>query len=270
MISFPNAKINIGLRVIRKLPSGYHEIESILYPLGLTDVLEIVPGGKKVNLLLSGVPVHGKQEDNLCFKAWQLFHEDFGISPVKIHLHKHIPIGAGLGGGSSDGAYALKMLNAIFDLKLEKTALEQYAAMLGSDCPFFISNQPTLVTGTGTQLSTIKMDSLKGFFVAIVKPAFNVRTAEAYAGITPKLPEGALPALINKDIRTWRSVIVNDFEQPIFHKYPAIRKIKERFYDLGAVYAAMSGSGSAVYGIFDRNVKLKRKFPGNFVWQAKL
>lgn len=249
MISFPNAKINLGLNIVSKRPDGYHNIESCFYPVPLKDALEIIESDQ-FQFTTSGLEIPGSSDHNLCTKAYQLLKERFNIPPVHIHLHKVIPMGAGLGGGSADGAFTLKMLNEKFDLKLSTCELQDLAGKLGSDCPFFIENKPVYVTDTGTTFSPVVL-SLAGKFIAIKHPGIHVGTKEAYAGVTPKSSQISIPELISRPITEWKEVLKNDFEDSIFTSYPAIKEIKDLLYHLGAVYASMSGSGSAVFGIFE-------------------
>ena len=234
MVAFPPCKINLGLNVLRKRDDGYHDIETCFYPIPWTDILEVIPSDK-FEFTVSGNAIPG--DDNLCVKAYRLLN----TPPAKIHLHKIIPTGAGLGGGSSDAAWTLRLLNDVFQLKLSKDELKKYAAQIGSDCAFFIEDGPMIGTGRGEILRPAKVD-LKGKFIVIVKPDVHVSTAEAYSGIVPKGSKLDL-----SDIRSLR----NDFEETIFKKYPAIESIKKSLYQAGATYASMSGSGSAVYGIFN-------------------
>jgi 4-diphosphocytidyl-2-C-methyl-D-erythritol kinase len=255
VVAFPPCKINLGLNVVRKRDDGYHDIETCSYPVPWTDILEIIPSDK-FEFTTSGNPIPG--DGNLCVRAYQLLK----TPPVKIHLHKIIPAGAGLGGGSSDAAWTLRLLNEIFDLKLSKEQLQQHAATLGSDCPFFIDDGPMIGKGRGEVLTKTNL-SLSGKFIVIIKPAVHVSTAEAYSGIAP--------GERNTD---WENVrlddLKNDFETTIFKKYPLIRSIKEKLYNAGSIYASMSGSGSAVYGIFSEKVDYEKIFPGTIGYSGWL
>jgi len=256
LISFPNAKINLGLNVISKRPDGYHNIESCFYPVPWHDVLEIIPSNS-LTFTSSGIAIPGSSEDNLCLKAYQLLNVDFKLAPVKIHLHKNIPIGAGLGGGSSDGAFVLKSLNSKFQLGLSDNELEVYAAQLGSDCPFFIKNKPTLAINTGTDFSSIEVD-LEGKFLVIIKPNIHVSTADAYNGIVIKPKRNAVKEVVEKfTISRWKNELINDFEETIFNIHPEIEAFKSDLYKNGALYASMTGSGAAVYGIFEKETTLE-------------
>lgn len=255
MIVFPNAKINIGLNVVSKRTDGYHNLETIFYPLKLADALELADS-EETSLTFSGIPIDGSSENNLILKAYRVLINDFHLPPVKFHLHKIIPFGAGLGGGSSDAAFTLKMLNDYFNLTLSTKALENYAAQIGADCPFFIQNKPVFATGIGNRFQALELD-LSAYQIVVLKPEISVNTAEAYKNITPEIPARGLNELVKSPIDTWKSTIKNDFEKNVFRKYPEIARLKELLYELGAVYASMSGSGSAVFGIFTQ-------IPGHF------
>lgn len=249
MIVFPNAKINLGLHITSKRKDGYHEIETCMVPIPLFDALEMILD-KKENFKSTGLEIPGSSKDNLILKAQTFLRKDFGnLPPVSIHLHKHIPMGAGLGGGSADGAFALKLLNNLYDLHLDDFFLEEYAAQLGSDCPFFIENTPKIARGRGEILETIDL-SLKGSFIVLINPGIHVGTKEAYAGVTPAAPKIKLEEVL-ADRSRWKAELVNDFEASIFKNHPEIAAIKEKMYQAGAFYASMSGSGSSVFGLFD-------------------
>lgn len=273
MLCFPNAKINIGLNVIERRPDHFHNIETVFYPVELSDILEIIKsedkGAVKVELNITGIDIPGSVEHNLCVKAYQLLDGIYGLPPVKIFLHKIIPMGAGLGGGSSDGAYTLHLLNRMFDLNIETMQLAEFAAQLGSDCAFFIGNRPALGTGKGNLLTPVELN-LSGYHLVLVKPPVFVGTAEAYAGIVPGRRTQSLKTLCELPANEWQGKIVNDFEYSILKKYPEIQKVKEELYAQGAVYASMTGSGSAVYGIFDKEGSFAHRFTGCFYWAGKL
>jgi 4-diphosphocytidyl-2-C-methyl-D-erythritol kinase len=273
MIIYPNAKINLGLHVIEKRADGFHNIETVFYPVGWQDMLEVLPDPSRergVTFSSSGIPIPGAAHENLCVKAYELISKDYPMPAVKVHLHKIIPIGAGLGGGSSDAAFFIKALNEIFELNLAWGELHHYVKQLGADCSFFIVNKPMLAEGKGDQLESIAV-SLRGWKIAIVYPGIHVNTAEAYGGITPAKPSEALEKLIvETPIEKWKDVLVNDFEKTVFQKYPAIKELKNKMYECGAAYAAMSGSGSAVFGIFADDINLKNSFEGNLVWRGSL
>lgn len=272
MLSFPNAKINLGLNIVERRPDNFHNIETIFLPVGLSDVLEILVNegaSEKVQMSITGLPIQGDTEKNLCVKAYHLLDKDFRLPPVRIMLHKIIPMGAGLGGGSSDGAFVLKMLNELFELRIEREKLAEYASHLGSDCTFFIENKPAFGTGKGDILEPVSLD-ITGYFITIVKPDVFVGTAEAYAGVSPDKPSGSLKDLIQQPVTEWRYSVVNDFEASILKKYPQIENIKNTLYDRGALYASMTGSGSAVFGIFNKELEWKDEFKGSFVWSGKM
>ena len=267
MLSFPNAKINLGLHITAKRPDGFHDLESCLYPVGWTEVLEIIESDA-LTFTSSGLAIPGNADNNLCLKAYRILERDFGLPPVHIHLHKAIPIGAGLGGGSADAAFAVKLLNAKFDLRLTDDQLEDYARPLGSDCAFFVRNQPRFAYGKGDCFEETPV-SLKGFFVTLVYPNIHVSTAEAYAGIRPQKPETALKTILARPVSEWKHTLANDFEAGVFARHPVLFSIKEKLYGSGAVYAAMSGSGSTIYGIFAREMDWKGVFPAEYsVWQS--
>ncbi|MGB0882814.1 MAG: 4-(cytidine 5'-diphospho)-2-C-methyl-D-erythritol kinase [Vicingaceae bacterium] len=251
MIVFPNAKINIGLNVVKKRQDGFHNIESIFYPIhDLCDVLEIVES-ESLKFTTTGISIPGSIDSNLCVKAYRLIKADFNIPFVKIHLHKIIPIGAGLGGGSADAAFTLKALNELFDLKLTSDELINYAQKLGSDCAFFIENKPVYAFHKGDEFEALAID-LSTFDIKIEYPNIHIGTAEAYSGITPKQPSECIKELIKTPISNWKQSIINDFENSVFPNHPEIKKVKEQMYANGAVFASMTGSGSAVFGIFKK------------------
>lgn len=249
MITFPNAKINLGLNIVERRPDGYHNIETVFYPIPLTDVLEIVPA-QETSLTCYGNPVDCPPEKNLVMRAYRLLQERYDLPPVAIHLYKHIPDGAGLGGGSSDAAHVLVMLNEMFNLGIEKKDLAALAATLGADCAFFIYNRPMLATGIGDVLSPIDVN-LKGKSLLLVKPPMGVDTRTAYSRVVPAPALVDLSHLIAQPVATWDGLLVNDFEPSVFAALPQLWLIKAQLIDAGAQYAAMSGSGSTVFGIFD-------------------
>lgn len=249
MIDFPNAKINIGLQILSKYPDGYHEINTIFYPIGMTDILEIVKADKFA-FTSSGIEIGDDIEQNLVVKAFRLLQERYAISAVKIHLHKMIPMGAGLGGGSSDAAFALKMLNQLFDLKLSNIKLEEIASILGADCAFFIQNRAVFASGKGDEFEVADLD-LSDYQIVVIKPHISINTAWAYSQISPKLSKYDLRTEIQSPLQYWQRIIGNDFEPIMAKKYCNIRRSIELLKEKGAIYAAMSGSGSAVFGIFE-------------------
>jgi 4-diphosphocytidyl-2-C-methyl-D-erythritol kinase len=247
MIVYPNAKINIGLNVLEKQADGYHKLSSVFYPVNeLYDILEILPA-KHFSFSSSGIAIPGNS--NICVKAFELLKADFEIENVIMHLHKQIPIGAGLGGGSADGAFALKALNEIFKIELSIIELEEYALQLGADCPFFIENSPKYITGIGEKMRNINLD-LSSYKLKFIYPELHISTAEAYGGIIPSQPKKNLLDLINQPIENWKKSVKNDFEVAAFAKYPELAKMKEQLYADGAIYASMTGSGSVIYGVF--------------------
>lgn len=252
MVVFPNAKINIGLNILSKRPDGYHNIETIMYPVPWTDIMEIVPArGESTTITVTGRAVECPPEKNLVMKAYRALNERIPLPPVDIYLHKVIPDGAGLGGGSSDAAFTLLALNELLNLSLSKDCLAGIASAIGADCPFFIFNKPMLATGTGVELAGIDF-SLKGYRIVIVKPAVSVPTAKAYSGVKPSVPDTPLlQRALSLAPQRWTGSIGNDFEKTVFPEYPKIAEIKNELTEKGAVYAAMSGSGSAVFGLFN-------------------
>jgi 4-diphosphocytidyl-2-C-methyl-D-erythritol kinase len=268
MICFPNAKINVGLEVIRKREDNYHDLETIFYPISLSDILEL-NSSERTKITLTGLEIENDPENNLVMKAYRLLKEAFNLPPVEFHLHKLIPAGAGLGGGSSDAAFTLMSLNELFQLNIKKDKLLDYASTLGSDCAFFILNKPVFAEGKGNLFSEIKI-SLNGLTLVLIKPPFAVSTAQAYSSIIPHLPDFSLLESINKPVDTWENYVFNHFEKHVFQLFPQIGKIKDLLYESGALYASMSGSGSSVYGLFkDVPENLKDKFNGYFIWQGK-
>lgn len=292
MICFPNAKINLGLHVVSRRTDGYHNLETIFYPVGLKDALEIVPAQegttevpeftgstgvtaaddtpspRQYRLFQTGIPIEGDPENNLVIKALKLVATEKKLPEIDIHLLKKIPSGAGLGGGSSDAAFMLNLLNETFDLGYSKEELMVQAARLGADCPFFILNRPAFATGTGDELEPIELD-LGNYTLLLVKPDIMVPTKEAYAMIIPRKPDLPLKEIVRKPPETWRELLKNDFETPVFKKFPEICRIRQQLYEMGAVYASMSGSGSSVFGLFEKKPDWQGTFDGHFVWCDK-
>lgn len=263
MISFPNCKVNLGLHIVEKRSDGYHNLETVFYPLPFTDILEIIPAIEQpgdqstatqpLSLSMSGLPVAGDRETNLCFKAWQVLKKDFPqLPPVSMHLHKKIPMGAGLGGGSADGAFALVLLNQMFQLKLSKKALADYALLLGSDCPFFIYNTPAFASGRGELMESLQLD-LGQYSWLIINPGIHIGTAQAFSRIVPKPAPSKLVEVVSRPVAAWKELLRNDFEDAAFFYYPFLREVKQWLYDNGALYASMTGSGSCFFGIFKKN-----------------
>jgi len=248
MVAFPGCKINLGLHILNRRPDGYHDIETVFYPLPWSDLLEFLPA-KSFSFSTTGLDIPGQVSDNLCWRAYQLLQRDFSLPPVQGHLHKVVPMGAGLGGGSADGAHALRLLNELFSLGLSTEQLSNYARQLGSDCAYFLLNAPALGVERGDVLTPIVV-SLAGYHVVVVKPSLHVATAEAYADIKPKSPIEPLTATVARPVHEWREFLVNDFEATVFTRHPALADLKARLYAQGAVYASMTGSGSAVFGLF--------------------
>lgn len=272
MIFFPNCKINIGLSIVEKRDDGFHNIESVFYPVDLCDVLEIRPNDAKQDCFkISGLDIgNTSAQDNLCIKAVNILREEYKSIPyLNIHLHKQIPAFAGLGGGSSDATFTLKLLDFLFNLGIEQEKMLSLAARIGSDCSFFVKNKPTYVFSKGEKSKDITLD-LSKYYVLLVKPELRISTAEAYRGVVPKPSEVSYTSL--PDIKEWRGVLKNDFEDSLFPKYPVLKQIKDTLYNNGAIYASLSGSGATVYGIFDKQIDIKRlKLPNNtFIYQGKL
>lgn len=264
MISFPNAKINLGLHITEKRPDGFHNLETVFFPVGWCDALEFVKADK-FQFSTSGISITGDPESNLVVKAYRLLQKDFDLPVLKIHLHKNIPFGAGLGGGSSDAAFMLKLLNKTFNLGLDEIKLLKYAAVLGSDCPFFILNKPAFATGRGELMQETDI-RLNGMFILLVKPPVEVSTAKAFQLVVPQKPSVSLPELLSLPVQEWKGKVVNQFEQPVFQLYPELEEVKKKLYGLGAAYASMSGSGSCIFGLFNEVPKqYKNLFPAPFL-----
>lgn len=259
---FPNCKINIGLNVTSKRADGYHDIATIFYPLRWCDAVEAIPVANSkrpdpdaapAQFTCTGLPIPGVAGDNICLKAYLLLKKDFPELPlVALHLHKSIPTGAGLGGGSSDGAFTLLLLNQKFRLKLSTEQLIQYALQLGSDCPFFIINQPCYATGRGEQITPLSLD-LSAYSFLIVYPGIHISTAWAFSQLVPAFPSMEVTGIVQQPVEIWKDKLINDFELPVFRAHPPIEEIKKILYANGALYASLTGSGSAVYGIFSKN-----------------
>ncbi|MGD9992461.1 MAG: 4-(cytidine 5'-diphospho)-2-C-methyl-D-erythritol kinase [Salinivirgaceae bacterium] len=275
MIVYPNAKINLGLSIVNKRPDGFHSIETVMYPIPLFDKItlsknENSAGTEKLVFTASGLAIDGVAKNNLIVKAFNLLDADFDLAPTQIHLEKNIPFGAGLGGGSADCAFTITAIDQLYGLKLTNKQMENYAAQLGSDCPFFIKNQPALAKGRGELLSEIPLD-LKGQFLALVIPPVGINTKQAYSLVTPKTPETPVEETIKQPVERWRNNLVNDFEFSVYKQLPEIEQVKTTLYKLGAVYASLSGSGSASFGIFNKDLNFKEHFPENyFVWTSQL
>ena len=266
MICFPNAKINLGLHVTGKRSDGYHTIETIFYPIPLTDALEAVKS-EKTTFKQTGIKLESLPEDNLVMKTYDLMSKKYKIPPLEIFLTKAIPSGAGLGGGSSDASFALKLFNELCECNIPDSELEKIAASIGADCPFFIHNKPVIATGTGNIFKPCDI-SLKGYIIYVIKPTVTVSTKEAYSKVNPRKPKFSLEKLSSIPINEWRDVLKNDFEPSVFDKYPVIGEIKDKLYCMGAEYAVMSGSGSSVFGLFKNAIS--PKFADCFVWNGML
>jgi 4-diphosphocytidyl-2-C-methyl-D-erythritol kinase len=275
LVLFPNCKINLGLKVIGKRPDGYHNLETVFYPLPLKDAIEILhskpnkASGSEFDLTLLGQPVPGELSSNLCYKAWQLIKNDHPHIPsLKMHLLKAIPVGAGLGGGSSNGAFTLKMLNDEFNLNLSQEKLIEYALRLGSDCPFFIINKPCFATGRGEEMEQIDVGLSDHYFI-LADLGIHINTAWAFSkwkGRGENADNSSLKEIISRPVTSWKNKLVNDFEEPVFNEYPALARIRESLYDAGAEYASMTGTGSCIYGIFRRNNKAEKlRTDGSYV-----
>ncbi|MCB2408571.1 4-(cytidine 5'-diphospho)-2-C-methyl-D-erythritol kinase [Hymenobacter lucidus] len=248
MLVFPNAKLNLGLYVTEQRPDGFRNLESAFVPLPWTDALEVLPATDNA-LTLTGIPIPGEVSTNLCWRAYELLQADFNLPPVQMHLHKVVPIGAGLGGGSADAAFALRAMNTLFDLKLSTAQLQQYARRLGSDCAFFIENKPVFAYEKGDIFELLALD-LTGVACKVVYPNLHISTGEAYSRVVPRKPRHDLRASLAQPMETWRETVSNDFEEALTPHYPLLAEIKHALYAAGAVYASLSGSGSAVYGLF--------------------
>ncbi len=269
MVTFPNCKINLGLNIIQKRTDGYHDLETVFYPILIKDVLEIITNQlpnqvSDIHYSASGLLVEGDLSNNLCVKAYHLLKNDFPKLPfIKLHLHKNIPMGAGLGGGSSDAANTLLLLNQKYQLALSNEQLIDYALQLGSDCPFFILNQPCFAKGRGEILHIIDLD-LKQYQFFIVNPGIHISTAWAFSQIQPSKALYPIEETILTPIGQWKGILTNDFEKPVVKLYPEIGNIIDQLYTHGAIYAALSGTGSTVFGIFPKGNFLKPIFPKNY------
>ena len=279
MITFPCAKINLGLNIVARRPDGYHELQTVFYPIRLTDALEIklmadeFPIDTPCDLKVYGDAVACDEQDNLVVKAYKLIARDFKLPRIHAHLYKRIPSQAGLGGGSSDAAYMIRLLDERCRLNMGNAEMERYAAKLGADCAFFVSADPAYATGIGDILEPADGPdgNLDGYYIGVVKPDVAISTREAYAQIKPHTPDRCCRDIVRQPIATWRDQLTNDFEGPIFGRHPLLADIKQRLYDMGALYAQMSGSGSAIFGIFDRPcTQLASTFKDMFTYTGKL
>ncbi len=264
MITFPNAKINIGLNITNKRTDGYHNLETIFYPIKIKDALEVIEGSE-MSFETSGIKIPGNKDDNLCLKAYDLMRKDHDLPNIKIHLHKNIPIGAGLGGGSADAAFFIKLINDKFEMQLSDEKMESYCKKLGADCAFFIQNKPVFAFDKGDVFEAISLN-LSDYHLALVMPQVHVSTAEAYRGVIPKQPKQSLKELIKMPIEEWQGNILNDFENHIFENHTQIKKVKQDLLNAGAIFSMMSGSGASVYGIFKEKVDLSFLKKDNLVF----
>ena len=279
MLTFPCAKINLGLNITSKREDGYHNLETIFYPVPLTDALEVklmhddFPSDEPCDLKITGNAVDCDEKNNLVVKAYTLLAQDFKLPRVHTHLVKRIPMQAGLGGGSADGAFMIRLLDERFRLNMGIAEMERYASRLGSDCAFFITTDPSFATGRGEVLEPVNIaeHNLQGYYIAIVKPAIAVSTREAFKQIICRQPEHCCRDIVRQPVETWKTVLTNDFEEPAFKQHPELADIKQQLYDLGAVYAQMSGSGSAFFGLFRTDPQqLKNAFPACYTFTTKL
>ena len=271
MIFFSPAKINIGLQIIERRKDGFHNLQSIMFAIGLCDIFEIRKSSKedqKIQFLQSGVKIDAPAEMNLCMKAWELFTLEAPLPPVEIHLHKQIPVGAGLGGGSSNASTTLFGLNTLAGNPLSEEKLQELAAILGSDCPFFLHKNPMLMEGRGEKLSSIPIH-LDQLYLVLLFPEISISTAKAYAGVKPATPAHHLRELIKEPLHLWKEMIINDFELSIFERYPELKQMKQTLYKAGAVYASLSGSGSSLYGFFHTPPDLPGEIEKYVIWKGK-
>ncbi|WP_372641284.1 4-(cytidine 5'-diphospho)-2-C-methyl-D-erythritol kinase [Ancylomarina sp.] len=271
MLTYSNAKINIGLNIVEKRRDGFHNIETIFFPIGMRDAIEIVDSksDSPYTFSTSGIPINIDAKDNIVVKAYELIKAKYNFPAQNIHLHKNIPFGAGLGGGSANAAYMIKLLNQKFNLEMSDEEMEDEVRILGSDCAFFIKNKPAFANEKGDRLTAIDLD-LSDYHILLIKPDIHISTPEAYANIKPQKPEISLKELIKQPIETWKSTIINDFEESIFPKHPLLTEIKSQLYQQGAIYASMSGSGSSMFGIFNNEPSILAEWKKHFYWKNRL
>jgi 4-diphosphocytidyl-2-C-methyl-D-erythritol kinase len=271
VIVFPNCKINLGLHILQKRADGFHDLETLFYPIQLQDGLEIIQNissQKELEFTSSGLTIDAVPKDNICVKAYHLLKKDFPQLPsVKMHLHKVIPSGAGLGGGSANGAFTLQLLSRKFNLGLNEQQLLDYALQLGSDCPFFILNKPAFATSRGENLEPLNLD-LSGYQFVLVNPNIHINTGWAFSQVTPGKNRKSLKEIISLPVTEWKKHLKNDFEQAVFSHHPEIKTIKEQLYEQGALYASMTGSGSTVYGLFEKPASLPLSFPSHYFMKS--
>lgn len=279
MIAFPCCKINLGLNIIDKRPDGYHNIETVFYPVPLCDVLEVCkmdrefPSLAHCDLKITGNQIEGNEQNNLVVRAYNLIANDYNLPRIHIHLFKKIPTQAGLGGGSSDAAHMIKLLDEKFHLNMGNAEMENYASKLGADCAFFIRSEISFATGIGDELvpAMTEEGSLEGYYLVIIKPDISISTAEAYAHVKPQIPQKSCREIIQQPIDSWKNELKNDFEEGIFTLYPLLADIKQKLYNHGALYAQMSGSGSSLFGIFGRKpINIEADFEGMFTYTTRL
>jgi len=272
MIRLSPAKVNLGLRILRKRADGFHDLHSVMLPVPFYDILEILPAGRvgaDLTFTQSGIIPETEFEEHLCVRAFRLFAETGAGLSVRMHLHKQIPVGAGLGGGSSNAATVLTMLNDLSGKSLDENSLHHLAAKLGSDCPFFLLNKTALMEGRGEKLTGLQLD-LSHNFMVIVNPGIHISTAEAYGMISPDPTHISFPEMLKKPEGSWKDLLANDFEKPLFKKYPQLEKIRNELFNAGAFYAAMSGSGSSVFGLFEKDPRLVKGLSGRIIWQGMI
>jgi 4-diphosphocytidyl-2-C-methyl-D-erythritol kinase len=267
MVSFPNAKINLGLNIVEKRSDGFHNLETVFLPIEIQDVLEVIVDEKPQSdfeFTSTGLKIEGDISCNLCVRAYKLLKKNYSIPPIKMNLHKAIPMGAGLGGGSADGAFALKLLNDKFLLNISNEQLLKYALQLGSDCPFFILNKTCFATSRGEILNEIELD-LSAYHILIINPCIHIATAWAFSQIHPYQPTKSIKEIIQQPLSTWKNELVNDFELSVQKKHPIIKNIKDTLYQSGALYASLTGTGSTIFGIFNNKVDVQQfNFPEHY------
>lgn len=275
MITFPIAKINLGLNVVERRPDGYHNLQTVFYPIPIMDALELscmddsFPSTYPCDLKITNLTIDGNEQQNLVVKAYRLLSQDFQLPRIHAHLYKGIPTQAGMGGGSSDCAYTIRAINEMCSLQLSNQQMINYAAQLGADCPFFILSTPAYAEGIGEKLTPISL-SLKGWYIAVVRPDIPISTKEAFSLIRPHFPIHSCRECVSNPIETWKDTLTNDFEQSVFTLHPELGKIKEQLYQLGATYAAMTGSGSSLFGLFCHPIEIDKYFPQDFTFHTLL
>jgi len=269
MLQFSNSKINLGLYIINKRDDGFHNLETIFYPINLKDAIEIIETNDDFQFTNSGIVVDSKIEENLIFKAYKLLKDVYNLPNIKIHLHKIIPFGAGLGGGSANAANTIILLNKMFDLKLTEFQQIDFVKKLGSDCAFFIKNKPVFAYEKGDVFEEINLD-LSDYKIVLIKPSFGVNTKQAYSNVKIEKPEQSLKQIIELPINQWKNILKNNFEINIFKLYPELNDLKQMLYNKGAIYASMSGSGSSIFGIFEKNCNINIEIKNCFIWQGNL